>query len=96
MLQLGNPLPMQLSDLVSGAKLWLLVAKIFRPPPAKAPDQWADVSRILSKRCVEACPWKSNRTPYIIPIARAWSIPKYGVISALAPQMRSTNGVLYQ
>src|SRR4051794_15245949 len=72
-----------------------LATELLRPKPMRTPDQWADQSRVLPAGNAEPGPWRSSRTPYMVPIVRACADPKYRrVIGMLASQMGKTDGVL--
>lgn len=47
------------------------------PPPDRTADEWADQNRILPAGSAEPGPWRTSRTPYMIPIMRACSNPRY-------------------
>jgi phage terminase large subunit GpA-like protein len=63
-------------------------------PLPRTPDQWADSERSLPPGSAEPGPWRSFRTPYMIPIVRscaAASIKR--VIAVMASQMGKTAGL---
>ncbi len=65
------------------------------PPPPRTADQWADQVRILPDGTAEPGPFRSARTPYMIPIVRAFRAPGVKtVIGVLAAQMGKTENVL--
>ncbi len=41
------------------------------PPRRRTPDEWADAERVLPKGSAEPGPFRSKRTPYMIPLQRA-------------------------
>lgn len=66
------------------------------PAPKRTPDQWADANRMLPKGSAEEGPYRSHRTPYCIPIARAFQMPGVQVVTGvMARQMAKTNGVVF-
>lgn len=65
-----------------------LGAEQLRPPPPRTGDQWADQCRILPPGSAEPGPWRSRRTPYMIPIMRACADPSYRrVVAIMGAQM---------
>ena len=49
-------------------KSWQTIAS---PPRRRTPDEWADAERVLPKGSAEPGPFRSKRTPYMIPLQRA-------------------------
>lgn len=67
------------------------VADLVRPPPDRTADQWADACRILPADSPEPGPWRSSRVPYMVPIMRAFSDPRYRTVVVVAgAQMAKT------
>jgi len=65
-------------------------------PPERFPDQWANENRVLPAGSAEPGPMRMSRTPYVVPIGRAFSIPTMRRISfMMARQMAKTNGVMF-
>lgn len=72
-----------------------LAAGILRPAPRRTPDEWADQSRILPPGSAEPGPWRSSRTPYLVPVMQACVDPRYRrVVLACGAQMGKTESVL--
>lgn len=72
-----------------------MLADILRAPTARTPSQWADASRILPPGSAEPGPWRSDRTPYTIPIGAAAVNARYRrVVVTMATQMGKTGGLL--
>src|SRR5690606_19122428 len=70
-------------------------ADVLKPPPIRTPDQWADEKRILPPGSAEPGPFRSSRTPYMIPIVRACVDPMYRrVIVVTGSQMGKTDNLL--
>lgn len=70
-------------------------ANLLRPPPNRTADKWADDCRVLPPGTAEPGPWRSSRTPYIIPILRACADYRYRrVIIVMGAQMGKTEGLL--
>lgn len=68
---------------------------LLSPPPPRTADQWADQCRILPPGSAEPGPWRSARTPYMIPILRAASDPQYRrIVVVCGAQMGKTEGTL--
>lgn len=64
-------------------------------PRARTPDEWADAHRILPIGSAEPGKWRSSRTPYMIPIVKACTEPRYKrVIAVMGSQMGKTAGLL--
>src|SRR6185436_6758017 len=73
----------------------LQAAPLLRPPPTRTPDQWADQTRVLPRGSAEPGPWRSSRTPFMVPIMRACNNPRYRRVAAVLPaQMGKTEAVL--
>lgn len=69
--------------------------EIIKPPPRRMPDEWADEKRVLPRGSPEPGPWRSKRTPYMIPIVRACVNPYYRrIIAIMASQMGKTDNLL--
>lgn len=63
--------------------------------PPRTPDQWADSHRHLPLGSAEPGPWRSLRTPYMIPIVTSCTLPQYKrVIAVMGSQMGKTAGLL--
>lgn len=74
---------------------------ILTPPRDIPPDVWADENRILPPESAEPGPWRTSRTPYMVPIMRAFTSPKYStIVAVMGAQMGKTeslfNAVLSQ
>ncbi|MCP5009407.1 MAG: terminase [Aestuariibacter sp.] len=66
-----------------------------QPPPPRTPDQWANQCRVLPAGSAEPGPWRSERTPFMIPIQRACAEPRYRrIVVACGSQMGKTEGLL--
>jgi phage terminase large subunit GpA-like protein len=66
-----------------------------RPPPPRTADEWADASRILPPGSAEPGPWRSSRTPYLIPILRASADFRFKrVVMAMGAQLGKTEALL--
>jgi len=62
-----------------------------RVPVQRSPLEWAEEKRILQSDSAERGPYKSSRTPYLIPVAKAFSDPRYSIIVLrIASQMGKT------
>jgi phage terminase large subunit GpA-like protein len=75
---------------------WLLraMAKMVMPPPLRTPDQWADQTRQLPQGSAEPGPFRSNRTPYMIPVVRAAVNPNYKrIVLVCGSQMAKTEAL---
>lgn len=76
------------------SRIWKDSADIMRPPPLRFPDEWADSCRKLPPGSAEPGPFRSNRTPYVIPIVRACVDPRYRrVVVVMGSQMGKTDGI---
>lgn len=65
-----------------------------RAPRARTPNEWADANRYLPPGSAEPGKWRSARTPYMIPISKACSEPRYKrVIAVMGSQMGKTAGL---
>lgn len=72
-----------------------MAASIVDAPRARTPDIWADENRRLPPGSAEPGPWRSSRSPYMIPIVRACVLPKNKrVIGVMGSQMGKTAGLL--
>lgn len=72
-----------------------MMASILRPPKKRTAAQWANESRVLPAGSAEPGPWRSDRTPYTIPIAAACADPHYRrVVAVMGSQMGKTAGLL--
>lgn len=70
-------------------------ADLIKAPPLRAPDEWADQKRVLPAGSPEPGPWRSARTPYMIPVVRAAVDPAYRrIILVCGSQMGKTENVL--
>lgn len=68
---------------------------LWNPPPRRTPDQWADANRILPKGSAEPGPFRSNRTPWIIPIGREIvSGRRKRIVVVQGAQTSKTDGVM--
>jgi phage terminase large subunit GpA-like protein len=66
-----------------------------RPPPPRTADEWADDNRILPAGSAEPGPWRSSRTPYLIPILRAAADFRFRrVIMVMGSQLGKTEALL--
>jgi phage terminase large subunit GpA-like protein len=69
--------------------------EILKPPPIRTADEWADQKRVLPRGSPEPGPWRSKRTPYMIPIVRACASPYYRrIIVVTGSQMGKTDNLL--
>lgn len=58
-------------------------------------DEWADQCRVLPPGSAEPGPWRSSRTPYLIPILRAAGDYRFRrVVIVMGSQMGKTEGLL--
>jgi hypothetical protein len=79
---------MRLASLANKAEVWRQVSGVLKPPPTKTPDLWSDSGRVLPRGSAEVGRWRSNQMPYMIPIVRACTDPKYRrIIEVSASQM---------
>ncbi len=70
-------------------------AEVVKPPPDRSAAEWADQERHLPPGSPEPGPWRSSRTPFMIPFLEACSSPKYSTISyACGSQMGKTENIL--
>lgn len=70
-------------------------AGLLAPPPPRTADEWADDNRILPHGSAEPGPWRSSRTPYLIPILRACGDYRFKrVIMVMGAQMGKTEGLI--
>lgn len=77
------------------SRLLRRVAAALVPPPKRTPDQWADQCRVLPPGCAEPGPFRSARTPYMVPIVRAMADPHYRrVVVVCGAQMGKTDALL--
>lgn len=71
------------------------MAAIQLPPRKRTAAEWADESRVLPPGSAEPGPWRSDRTPYTIPLAEACGSPHYRrVVAVMGSQMGKTAGLL--
>lgn len=89
---------MPLHERLTVSKAWPalrdLIA-VLRPPIKRHPDEWADDNRVLPKGAAIPGPFVSARTPYMLPIMRAFHDPGYGtVVGVMGSQMGKTDSVL--
>lgn len=89
---------LSLRPLTSWRNLSLLVhkfARMVKPPRKRTPSEWADESRMLPPGNAEPGPWRSRRTPYMIPPLEAYQNPHYRRIVVVAgSQTGKTEGLL--
>lgn len=52
-------------------------AEIVTAPPPRAADEWAEANRILPPGSPEPGPFRYTRTPYMVPVCRAFASPRY-------------------
>lgn len=72
-----------------------MLSAILTPPRNRTAAAWADESRVLPAGSAEPGPWRSDRTPYTIPIAEACANPHYRrVVAVMGAQMGKTAGLL--
>lgn len=65
------------------------------PPPDRTADLWADQCRVLPRGTPEPGPWRSARAPYMIPIMRDFSDPRYtDIVAVMGAQMGKTDAML--
>lgn len=63
-------------------------AQIVSAPPPRAADTWAEQNRVLPPGTPEPGPFRYSRTPYMIPVCKAFHSPKYKrVIFVMGTQM---------
>lgn len=63
-------------------------------PKPRTPNEWANENRFLPIGSAEPGPWRSGRTPYMIPIVKACADPQYRrVIAVMGSQMGKTAGL---
>lgn len=80
---------------LTASRLLRRVAAALVPPPKRWPDEWADQCRILPPGCAEPGPFRSSRTPYMVPIVRAMADARYRrVVVCCGSQMGKTDGLL--
>ncbi len=65
--QLAKAWRMDLVDFAEILKSWQAIVS---PPRRRTPDEWADAERVLPKGSAEPGPFRSKRTPYMIPLPR--------------------------
>jgi len=83
------------SDMSGVAAILRGASQIWRPPPDRTADQWADDCRILPPGSPEPGPWRTDRVPYTREIYRAFSDPRYSsVIVVMGSQMSKTELIL--
>lgn len=58
-------------------RLW---AGVLRPPPKRFTDEWAAQSVVLPPTAAEPGQYNPSRTPYAVPIMRAFDDPRWSVI----------------
>lgn len=80
------------------ADAWQLMcspfAEVVSPPPIRYSDEWANDNRILPPGSAEPGEWRSERTPYMIPIVRAFSDHRYHYVCAImGAQMGKTDNL---
>src|SRR5262245_8650639 len=72
---------------------WRTAAALLRAKPARTPDAWANEQRVLPPGNAEPGPWRSDRTPYMIPIMRAcYDIAYKEVVAVLSAQSGKSEG----
>ena len=62
----------------------------------RTPDEWAEANRILPPGSAEPGPMRLARTPYVVPILRAfsrWEVVR--IVFTMARQMAKTSGVVF-
>lgn len=75
----------------SRAALLRFCAGIVRPPPARTADQWAAACMDLPPTAPVPGRYDPTRTPYVVPIMRAFSDPRYKVVvTVMGSQMGKT------
>jgi phage terminase large subunit GpA-like protein len=58
-------------------------------------DQWADACRVLPAGSAEPGPWRSSRVPFMVPVMRAASDPRYRrIVVCCGAQMSKTESLL--
>lgn len=91
----AEPLLSPLTSWLTLAPLLKMMAAIVKPPTAQTPSQWADMTRVLPPGSAEPGPWRSSRTPYVVPIAAACIDPRYKrVVPVMATQQGKTANLL--
>lgn len=76
------------------AKAWRSVLSVVRPAPERDAAEWALTERILPPGSAEPGPFKSSRTPYVLPFLRACEDPAYTEIDLITgTQMSKTDSV---
>lgn len=69
-------------------RLWI---GMLRPPPARFTDEWARASIELPATASEPGPYDPTRTPYVIPIMRAFDSPRWRrIVVVMGSQMGKT------
>ncbi len=66
--QLAKTSRTDLAAFVAMLKSWQAIVS---PPRKRTPDEWADAERVLPKGSAKPGPFRSSRTPYMIPLQRA-------------------------
>jgi phage terminase large subunit GpA-like protein len=73
-----------------------LASEIVAPAPVRTPDEWANEHRILPPGSAEKGRIRTGRTPYVIPIARAFDLWWVRFVSfCMGRQMAKTHGVIF-
>lgn len=68
---------------------------LLEPPPDRTAATWADTERILPPGSPEPGPWRSSRTPFMVPFLEACSSPKYStIVFVCGAQMGKTENIL--
>ncbi len=76
-------------------RLYGIFERIIEPPPDRSAAVWANDERILPPGSPEPGPWRSERTPFMIPFMDACSSPKYStIVFACGAQMGKTENIL--
>ncbi len=70
-------------------------ARIIEPPPDRTAATWADQERHLPPGSPEPGPWRSSRTPFMVPFLAACSDHRYStIVFACGSQMGKTENIL--
>jgi phage terminase large subunit GpA-like protein len=70
-------------------------ASALRPKPIRSPWKWAEENRQFPAGSAEPGPYRSDRTPYLVPLQEACVSPRYrGAVAVLATQMGKTATVM--
>lgn len=65
------------------------------PPPKRNAATWADQNRILPPDSAEPGPYRSSRTPYVIPFAEWFEDPKYDEFGLITGTQMGKTSIIY-